>query len=346
MNEPSAKILACAQDVSGPLNMNMEQLVETLSTVMSRPIAFHRIFVGITGSITAGVMLSQMWYLKDVPTVKRRGGWFWRTRMEWIEETGLSRKEQEHARRMLRELGFITEEKKDIPPKIYTTIHTEVIVKAIIDYHACRGLSQDSNWTQTDQLNGPNGANYEDPNGPNNTESTTETSKEKDIMSDVENPTPDVSISGSESKTPRTQKAKPKTTPEDEAAIREYWTKFRRALSEYDDRLDHLKMIDLTKYTKGTGSLLVSFIAGRFNSFEKAKIPDNLTQWAGAMDKLLRIDKVSSDRINDVMDVIFDNSTKIGQFWGTNVEGVPKLRIRFARLEEEIEKASSNGWRK
>jgi len=346
MNEPSAKILACAQDVSGPLNMNMAQLAQTLSTVMSRPIAFHRIFVGITGSVTAGVMLSQMWYLKDTPTVKARGEWFWRTRDEWMEETGLSRTEQEHARKVLRDLGFISEEKKDIPPKIYTTIHSVNIVQAIISYTQATNPLRDTNLQETCQLYGRKPAKYTAGNLPNNTESSTESStdtKEKDIMSEVENPTPDVSISVADAKkkTPKPPKTKP--TPEDEAFTRAYWERFCRALSDHKEQLSHLKMIDLSKYVKGTANLLVNFITSRFDSYENAKIPDDLTKWAEAMDKLQRIDKISPQRINDVMDVIFDNGNDIGAFWGTNVEGVPKLRVRFARLEEAIEKAKAKG---
>jgi hypothetical protein len=69
---------------------------------MDRPIAFHRVFVTITGSVNAALMLSQAIYwskrTKDVE------GWFYKSAIEWEKETGLTRREQDTARKLLAEV--------------------------------------------------------------------------------------------------------------------------------------------------------------------------------------------------------------------------------------------------
>ena len=72
----------------------------SISKLFSRPIAFHRPLVDLTGGILPALMLSQAIYW--TPRTKDRDGWFWKTRDQWQEETGMSRREQETARKKLR----------------------------------------------------------------------------------------------------------------------------------------------------------------------------------------------------------------------------------------------------
>jgi hypothetical protein len=92
-------------------------------SLFDRPIAYHRCFVTITGSVTASVMLSQAFYWSKRTTIA--GGWFWKTQEQWNDETGLSRYEQESARKNLRDLGIFEEKKKGIPAKLYFRLDTE-----------------------------------------------------------------------------------------------------------------------------------------------------------------------------------------------------------------------------
>ena len=46
-----------------------------------------------------------------------RDGWFWKTAAEWQRETGLSRREQDSARRRLRALGLLEEQRRGMPAK-------------------------------------------------------------------------------------------------------------------------------------------------------------------------------------------------------------------------------------
>ena len=52
----------------------------SLLDLLDRPIAFHRVFVTITGSLAAGVMLSQALYWSR--RTKDPEGWFYKTQPE------------------------------------------------------------------------------------------------------------------------------------------------------------------------------------------------------------------------------------------------------------------------
>lgn len=69
-------------------------------------ITFHRVFVDITGSINAALMLSNaIYWTNRLPP--ERDGWFYKTKEEWTTETGLSRKEQDNARQQLTGIGIL-----------------------------------------------------------------------------------------------------------------------------------------------------------------------------------------------------------------------------------------------
>jgi len=85
--------------------------------IFDRPIAFHRCFVPLTGSITAALMLSQAIYWSN--RTKNNDGWFYKTQEEWLDETGMSRSEQEKARDKLRCTGFWFEERRGVPAKLF-----------------------------------------------------------------------------------------------------------------------------------------------------------------------------------------------------------------------------------
>lgn len=82
-----------------------------------RPIAFHRSFVTLTGSVTAALMLSQAMYWQK--RTKDPDGWWFKTREEWTEETGMTRYEQESARKRLRALGLLEEELRGVPAQLW-----------------------------------------------------------------------------------------------------------------------------------------------------------------------------------------------------------------------------------
>ena len=105
---------------------------ELLLQVLDLPLSFHRCLVPITGSVTAALWLSQAIYTTQEldPAVD---GWFAKSQDEWQEDTGLSRWEQQTARRVLREAGFLEERRFGVPAKLYYRVHPERIGRALIE---------------------------------------------------------------------------------------------------------------------------------------------------------------------------------------------------------------------
>lgn len=111
-----------------------------LTGLLDRPIAFHRVFVTLTGSVAAALMLSQAiyWSLRT----KDPNGWFYKTQEEWEEETGLTRREQETARKQLRGTGFWQEDRRDVPAKLFFRIDKTVLSRLLANLNG--GKSQTS----------------------------------------------------------------------------------------------------------------------------------------------------------------------------------------------------------
>jgi len=103
---------------------------ELLLEVFDIPVSFHRCLVPITGGVTAALMLSQAIWTSQ--TIERTAdGWFSKSRDEWTEETGLSRWEQETARRALRSAGFLEERRVGVPAKLWFRVRPEVVWRAL-----------------------------------------------------------------------------------------------------------------------------------------------------------------------------------------------------------------------
>lgn len=94
-----------------------------ITDFLDSPIAFHRAFVGMGVGITGALMLSQSMYWSK--RTKDGTGWFYKTQVEWEEETGMTRYEQETARDKLVEMGVLEEEKRGIPCKLFYRVHRE-----------------------------------------------------------------------------------------------------------------------------------------------------------------------------------------------------------------------------
>lgn len=97
--------------------------------LLDRPIAFHRPFVALTGSINAALMLSQAIYWAK--RTRDPEGWFYKTQADWEDETGLTRAEQDGARKRLRALGFWHEERRGVPAQLHFRIDLAALEKAL-----------------------------------------------------------------------------------------------------------------------------------------------------------------------------------------------------------------------
>lgn len=105
--------------------------MKSLLPALDRPIAFQRSFVRLTGSITAALFLSQAiyWTLRS----QTGDGWFYKTARGWEDETGMTRREQDSARKRLGELGVLCEEKRDWPSRTYFRVDEEKLASCLAE---------------------------------------------------------------------------------------------------------------------------------------------------------------------------------------------------------------------
>lgn len=100
---------------------------DALSLLLDRPIAYHRVFKTITSSLGAAVFLSQAIYWQRRTDVD----FFWKTCAQWEEETGLTRHEQDTARKRLRELELVTEKLVGLPARMHYRVEIERIAELV-----------------------------------------------------------------------------------------------------------------------------------------------------------------------------------------------------------------------
>jgi len=103
---------------------------------LDRPIALHRCFATLAGSLTAGVMLSQAlyWTRVQLRTHPESDGWFWKTQEDWEEETAVTRYEQDTARKRLRDHPgkFWHEARRGLPAKLYFHVDLPKLEQALL----------------------------------------------------------------------------------------------------------------------------------------------------------------------------------------------------------------------
>lgn len=81
------------------------------------------------GSVTAGVFLAQLIYWADKGADP--DGWIYKTQPDWTDETGLSRSEQEIARRKLRDAGVLEEWRRGVPARLYYRVDWDGLIAAL-----------------------------------------------------------------------------------------------------------------------------------------------------------------------------------------------------------------------
>ncbi|EBS2232026.1 replication protein RepO [Salmonella enterica subsp. enterica serovar Middlesbrough] len=97
--------------------------------LLDRPIAFQRSFIRLDIGVAAALFLSQMTYWTNRSD---DDGWVYKTQEEWEEETGLSRYEQEGARKKLRSIGVLLEKRKGVPARLFYKIDNDVLYQALV----------------------------------------------------------------------------------------------------------------------------------------------------------------------------------------------------------------------
>jgi len=110
-------------------NLPIIKLIEAMN---EQPIAFNKHYVFIGCGINGALMLSQLVYWTS--RTKNSDGWIYKTHHEWTLETGMTRREQETARKTLKSLGFLSEKKEGVPRRVYFKVERENLYKALVEY--------------------------------------------------------------------------------------------------------------------------------------------------------------------------------------------------------------------
>jgi hypothetical protein len=102
---------------------------DPLDDVLDRPIAFNPSFKKITKSTNAALLLSQGFYWSK--RTKDTDGWFYKTRLEWMDETGLTEAELDGAREKCREAGVIEEKLKGVPATLHYRVNKQKVYELL-----------------------------------------------------------------------------------------------------------------------------------------------------------------------------------------------------------------------
>jgi len=102
-------------------NKEIEALFEAFN---DKPIVFHRTYTEITGSITAGLLLSQVSYWDSV--MKKE---FYKTDKEFCRELGMSIDEFKSAKKKI--ARYVHMKAKGIPAKTHYRLNKKAVISAI-----------------------------------------------------------------------------------------------------------------------------------------------------------------------------------------------------------------------
>ena len=95
---------------------------------VGRPVAYYPRMSMFLGSVKATIFLCQFLFWNGKQ--KDPNGWIYKSQNEIRQETGLSRREQETARKQLAEHQFIEQKYRGIPRRLYYRINLNVLDKA------------------------------------------------------------------------------------------------------------------------------------------------------------------------------------------------------------------------
>ena len=96
-------------------------------------VAYQRGLARAVGDHSAGLLLSQFWYWAERQP-EERDGWFFMTQEQIHEETVMTRREQETARRKLRDMGLLEEKKEGLPAKLWYRVNRQAVVSLLREH--------------------------------------------------------------------------------------------------------------------------------------------------------------------------------------------------------------------
>ena len=153
-----------------------------LINLNQRPIAVYPVYIKLTGSVNAGLLLSQIMYWYGAVN----GRTFYKSDSEIMEETMLSVNELRHAKARLKQMSFIKITLHGVPAKTHYTIDDKLLFSEI---NQC-SLVESTKLNKSKPRNYNSGIN--ETNTENTTENTTKNTTEKSC--EFKNPLPDLEV--------------------------------------------------------------------------------------------------------------------------------------------------------
>lgn len=158
-------------------------IIKLIEAMNEQPIAFNKHYVFLGCGINGALMLSQLVYWTS--RTKDSDEWIFKTHHDWTVETGMTRREQETARKTLKDLGFISEKKMGVPRRVFFRVERENLYQALVEYsetlaipHMHKSAILNAQNVHTECTNTPNcmheSAQLNAQIRPSNTENTTE----------------------------------------------------------------------------------------------------------------------------------------------------------------------------
>jgi len=113
-----------------PRRSYSQDAIQLLELLGDRPIGYHPAFAHAFKSVTAGILLSQLlyWHGKQ----RNEDGWILKTTAQLTEETAMSEREQETARRILLDFEVIEYKRMGVPAMPHYRINLQALADATI----------------------------------------------------------------------------------------------------------------------------------------------------------------------------------------------------------------------
>lgn len=105
-----------------------EQLVQLMGRHF---VSYHPKLLELTGSVTSALLLSQGLSWMRYAHSAHKTDWFWKTSDSWAYETGLSRHEQDSARKKLKAANLLKEKRMGMPARLSYQINLDEILNKL-----------------------------------------------------------------------------------------------------------------------------------------------------------------------------------------------------------------------
>ena len=100
---------------------------DLLKKMNERPVAYQPIYAKITGSVTAGILLSQILYWWSAMEEEE----FYKTDESWCKELSFGLKELKGAKEKIKKTGIVEIERKGNPAKTHYLVNEEMLINLI-----------------------------------------------------------------------------------------------------------------------------------------------------------------------------------------------------------------------